>query len=67
MSTGCCIEVFNHYIVHLKLVLHCMLTNYNFILAQKMGKKSCILHICNEQSKKEIEKAIPGQPRGAAV
>lgn len=29
MSTGCCMEVLNHYIVHLKLMLHCMLTDWN--------------------------------------
>ena len=26
---SCCMEVLNHYIVHLKLTLHCMLTNWN--------------------------------------
>ena len=29
MNTGCCIAMLNHYILHLKLVLHCMLTNWN--------------------------------------
>ena len=27
MSTGCSMEMLNHYIVHLKPILHCMLTN----------------------------------------
>ena len=29
MSTGCWMEVLNRYIVHRKLTLHCMLTNWN--------------------------------------
>ena len=29
MSTGCCMGVLNHFIVHLRLVLHCMLANWN--------------------------------------
>ena len=29
MSIGYCTEVLNLYIVHLKLILHCMLTNWN--------------------------------------
>ena len=29
MSTRCCMEVLNHYIVHLKLILHCIITNWN--------------------------------------
>ena len=28
-STVCCMELLNHYIVHLKLIQHCMLTNWN--------------------------------------
>ena len=30
MSPGCCMEVLNHYIVHLKLLLHCMLNLQEF-------------------------------------
>ena len=29
LSTGCCMEVLNHYMVDLKLILHYMLTNWN--------------------------------------
>ena len=29
ISTKCCMKVLNHYIVHLKLILHYMLTNWN--------------------------------------
>ena len=29
MSTRWCMEVLNHYIVHWKLILHCMLTDWN--------------------------------------
>ena len=29
MGTECCMAVLNHYIVYLKLILHCMLTNWN--------------------------------------
>ena len=29
MSTEYCMEVLNHYIVHLKLTLYCILTNWN--------------------------------------
>jgi len=45
MSTGCCMEVLNHCIVHLKLIVHCMLTSWNLnknlekILKNKIKKK----------------------------
>ena len=41
MSTRCCMEVLNHYIVHLKLILNYMLTNWNLnkILKIMLGKK----------------------------
>ena len=42
MSTGQCMEVWNHYIVHLKLILHYKLTNWNL----------------NKNLKKESEKRI---------
>ena len=29
MSTRCCMEGLNHYTAHLKLISHCMLTNWN--------------------------------------
>ena len=37
MSTGCCMELLNHYVVHLKLTLLCMLTKRN--LNKKIFKK----------------------------
>ena len=36
MTTGCYIEILNHYMVHLKLILHCMLTNWNLKLKTLM-------------------------------
>ena len=32
-------EVWNHYTVHLKLILYCMLTNWNLNKNLKMGKR----------------------------
>lgn len=29
MNFRCCVEVWNHYIVHLRPILHCMFTNRN--------------------------------------
>lgn len=29
MSPGCCTEALNHYMVHVKLILRCILTNWN--------------------------------------
>lgn len=29
MSTGYCMEVLNHYVVHLKVIQHCTLINWN--------------------------------------
>jgi len=40
LSTGCCMEVMNHYVVYLKPMLHRMLTNWN--LNQKLKKKKGI-------------------------
>ena len=28
MSTDCCMEMLNHYVVHPKIILHCILTNW---------------------------------------
>ena len=41
MSTTGCMKVLNHYIVHLKNVLQCMLTNWN--LNENLGGKKAIL------------------------
>lgn len=39
MSTRCSMEVLTHYITHLKLILHSMLTNLNLIRNLKKKKK----------------------------
>ena len=39
MSTWCHSEVLHHYTVHLKLMLHCMLTNWNLSKNLKKIKK----------------------------
>jgi len=48
MSTGCCKEELNHYIVHRvlyrsieSLLLHCMLTNWNLNENLKNTTKDC--------------------------
>ena len=41
MTTGFCMDMLNHYVVHLKLILHCVLTNWNLNknLKTKMNAK----------------------------
>ena len=43
MNTGCRMEVLSHYIVPLKLMLHCMLTSWNLNknLREKKNPVSC--------------------------
>ena len=53
MSTRCCVGELNLYILHLKLLLHCMLTNWN---SNKKLKKINQMGISNMPDKdlKEI-------------
>ena len=47
MSTRCCMELFNHCIVHLKLISHCV--NYTGIKTKNLKKRE------EERKKKEEE------------
>ena len=39
MSTGCRMEVLNHYIVKLKLILYCMLNNWSLNFKKRRGER----------------------------
>ena len=41
MSIRSGMEVSNHYIVHLKLIIHCMLTNWNFFQKELECDEHC--------------------------
>lgn len=55
ISNGCYMEVLNHYIIHLKLLLYCMFTNWNL---NKNFKKLWVMEMLESQIRENSQRIL---------